>query len=110
MVVHDVIVAKACMNRAQQSVDEGFEMLGADGWQTYDPDPIALCGRRSKVRPAVCRDFMSHLRQPFAGFFVVGFDSAVFARNSASADIGNSKRLGSIRFHGGRVLATKAVV
>ena len=90
--MHEVIVAKACMNSAQQCVDERLEMLGADGWQAYDPDSVALCGRRSEISPTVCRDFMSHLRQPFAGLFIVGFDSAIFAGNSASAYIGNSKR------------------
>ena len=40
--MHDVIVAKACMNSAQKRVDERIEMLGSDGWQAYDPDPVAL--------------------------------------------------------------------
>ena len=40
--MHDVIVAKACMNSAQRRVDERIEMLGSDGWQAYDPAPVAL--------------------------------------------------------------------
>src|SRR5512146_2068979 len=59
VVVHDVVIAETCMNRAQQRMDESLKMLGADGRQPHDFDARIFFLMRSEIGTAVGRDLMT---------------------------------------------------
>jgi hypothetical protein len=66
------------MDRTEKCVYQGFEMFGANSGQPDQSHSVVGGLRRTEVGSAVHRDVMSHLGQPLANLFVVGFDSAVF--------------------------------
>ena len=91
--MHDIKVAKAGMKRAQQSVDERFQVLGPEGGQAHDAHAVVLWGFGREVTSAVRSDLVAHFREPGPHFFITGFDTAVFANYSSAADECDSQPL-----------------
>ena len=91
--MHDIKVAKAGMKRAEQSVDERFQVLGPEGRQAHDAHASVLWGFGREVTSAVRSDLVAHFREPGPHFFITGFDTAVFANYSSAADECDSQPL-----------------
>ena len=91
--MHDIKVAKAGMKRAEQSVDERFQVLGPEGRQAHDAHASVLWGFGREVTSAVRSDLVADFREPGSHFFIIGFDTAVFADYSSAADKCDSQPL-----------------
>lgn len=89
MVMHDVTVAEASVNRTQKRVDQRFQMLRAECAEPDHFHAAVFCDRRGEVTSAIDRHFMAAAHESSTDFFVVSFYSAIFADYSASTDKGN---------------------
>ena len=59
-------------------MDQGFQMLRANGRQSDHPHPGDARFGRSEITSAIYGDLVARFREPLPEFFVTGFDSAVF--------------------------------
>src|SRR6266849_4152884 len=84
--MHNVAPLRQYMSSAQGGVHQGFQMLGTEGWQSYQPHTVVLAHGRSEVRAAVDCDLVAHFCESLADLFVIGFDTAVFRNHSTSPD------------------------
>ena len=82
----DIIVRRHGVRGAQQSMDDSFQMLGADGGQTPHPHAVVRTHGRSEIRSAIDGDFMPQAGKFVASLLVVGFDAAVLGNQAATPD------------------------
>ena len=88
VVVDDIVVRRHGMRRAQQGVDESFQMLGADGRQPPHAHAVVRVrwNWRSEIAAAIDGDFVPQAGQFVASLLVIGFDAAVLGDHAASPD------------------------
>lgn len=91
--MHNIAVAEAGMNRAQEGVDERFQVLGANRRQPNNLYSPVVAIARGEVTSAISGDMMTHFRESGANFLVTGFDSAVFPDHASAADECNANVL-----------------
>src|SRR6185437_10765717 len=89
--MHDIVIAEAGMNRAQEGVNQSFHVLGANGGQSYDFYAPILAILRRETTSAIGGNPMAFFDKACADFFVTGFDPAVFADYASTADERNAQ-------------------
>ena len=84
----DIVVRRHGVRGAQQSMDDGFQMFGADGGQAPHPHAVVRVHRNwgSEIRTAIDGDFMPQPGEFVARLLVIGFDAAVFGDQAATPD------------------------
>ena len=90
VVMDDVVIRRHGMRRAQQSVDDSFQMLGANGWQTPHAHAVVRVHGRSEIAAAIYGDFMSQAGQFVASLLVIRLDAAVLRNHAAAPDEGDT--------------------
>src|SRR5256885_16570095 len=91
MVMHDVEIAEAGVYRAQERMNQRFQILGPNGGQPDNSHAAVLASFRREVISAIRGYLVAHFRKRSAGFFVAGFDATVFANHASAADECNAQ-------------------
>src|SRR5580698_7136605 len=86
VVVDDIVVRDHGMDGAQQSVDNGFQMLGTNGRQPPHAHSVVRVYGRSEIAAAIYSNLVPQAGQFVAGLLVIGFDAAVFVYHAATSD------------------------
>ena len=79
------------MHRAQQGVNQCFQMLRANRREPDDPHASVFGDSRREISSAIHRNVVAHLCKARPDFLVIGFNSAVLGNNPPAADEGDAQ-------------------